>query len=100
MKYLDARPAGAITIARLCRVIGVHERTLARKFQRAMGMSSLAYLQAQRVALAKRLLETSALPLAQIVPRGGYEDVASFRKLFARHVGMTPREYRSRFGRE
>jgi transcriptional regulator GlxA family with amidase domain len=28
----------------------------------------------------------------------GYEDASSFRKLFARHVGMTPREYRSRFG--
>lgn len=25
------------------------------------------------------------------------EDVSSFRKLFGRHVGMTPREYRSRF---
>lgn len=96
--HLDAHPAQAISVGRLARVIGVHPRTLARKFQQAMGMPPLAYLQARRVALAKQLLEASAMPLEQIVPRCGYEDVSSFRKLFTRHVGMTPREYRSRFG--
>jgi len=28
----------------------------------------------------------------------GYEDVASFRQIFKRHTGMTPADYRSRFG--
>jgi transcriptional regulator GlxA family with amidase domain len=68
-----------------------------RKFQVALGM--LGYLQTRRIALAKGLLESSELSLEIIVERCGYEDLASFRKLFARRVGMTPREYRSRFGR-
>ena len=60
-------------------------------------MTPLTYLQTQRVARAKQLLELSELSLDQIVVECGYEDVSSFRKLFSRHVGMTPREYRSRF---
>ncbi|MET0533411.1 MAG: helix-turn-helix domain-containing protein [Steroidobacter sp.] len=95
--YLDAHAASPITLSALSRKLAISERTLARKFQSQMGMSPLGYLQSRRVALAKQLLEGSSLALDQIVARCGYEDVASFRKLFSRLVGMTPREYRSRF---
>ena len=74
-------------------------RTLNRRFRAAFGVSPLAYLQSRRIALAKRLLETRSDPLGRIVERCGYSDVSSFRKLFAREVGMTPREYRLRFQR-
>ena len=96
--YLQKHPGARITIAQLCRRIAVNERTLARKFKAALGASPLAYLQSRRIGDARRLLETTPLSLEDIVAHCGYEDVASFRKLFARHVGMTPREYRSRFG--
>jgi transcriptional regulator GlxA family with amidase domain len=84
-------------MAALSRRVAVSERTLARKFQAHLGVSPLAYLQSRRVAHAKGLLENSSMTLEQIVEQCGYEDLASFRKLFARLVGMTPREYRSRF---
>ncbi|WP_229425497.1 helix-turn-helix domain-containing protein [Massilia sp. Se16.2.3] len=46
---------------------------------------------------AKALLETTALPLDEITARCGYEDVASFSKVFKRWAALTPREYRQRF---
>lgn len=49
--------------------------------------------------LAKQMLEARDEPLERVVERCGYADVSSFRKLFAREVGMTPREYRLRFQR-
>jgi transcriptional regulator GlxA family with amidase domain len=97
LRYLDEHMGTALTIEQLCRAIGVHERTLARRFQALIGLSPLGYLQSRRVARARQLLESSALPFEEIVIQCGYEDVTSFRKLFARQVGMTPREYRSRF---
>jgi transcriptional regulator GlxA family with amidase domain len=97
LRYLDEHTAAPFTIAAMCRAIAVHERTLARKFQAATGTSPLSYLQSRRIARARQLLEMSALTLEQIVGQCGYEDVSSFRKLFTRRVGMTPREYRSRF---
>jgi transcriptional regulator GlxA family with amidase domain len=95
--YLDSHATAFIAMPALSRKVAVSERTLARKFQSQVGMSPLAYLQSRRIAHAKQLLESSSLTLDRIVERCGYEDVASFRKLFTRLVGMTPREYRSRF---
>jgi transcriptional regulator GlxA family with amidase domain len=97
ISYLDAHAHSPITMAALSRWIAVSERTLVRKFQTHLGMSPLAYLQFRRIAHAKQLLDSSPLTLQQIVEQCGYEDIASFRKLFSRLVGMTPREYRSRF---
>jgi transcriptional regulator GlxA family with amidase domain len=97
-RYLDQNAGGRIAIASACDAVRVSERTLARKFRASLGMSPLTYLQSRRVARAKQLLEDTPLSLERIIEQCGYEDISSFRKLFARHVGMTPREYRSRFG--
>jgi transcriptional regulator GlxA family with amidase domain len=97
-RYLQQHSAKRLAIAGVCRALALSERTLARRFKASLGMSPLSYLQSQRVARARQLLESSRLPLERIVEQCGYEDVSSFRKLFARQVGMTPREYRQRFG--
>jgi transcriptional regulator GlxA family with amidase domain len=98
--YLRQHSGKRLAIAGVSRALAVSERTLARRFKASLGMSPLSYLQSQRIARARQLLESSALPLERIVEQCGYEDVSSFRKLFARQVGMTPREYRLRFGND
>jgi transcriptional regulator GlxA family with amidase domain len=99
-RYLREHSGKRLAIAGMCRALAVSERTLARRFKAKLGMSPLGYLQSQRIARARQLLESSALSLERIVEQCGYEDVSSFRKLFARQVGMTPREYRLRFGKD
>jgi transcriptional regulator GlxA family with amidase domain len=96
-EHLRTHATDRFSTVTLSRALNVSERTLSRRFQSALGMTPLTYLQTQRVARAKQLLELGSTPLDQIVVECGYEDVSSFRKLFSRHVGMTPREYRSRF---
>jgi transcriptional regulator GlxA family with amidase domain len=54
-------------------------------------------VQAQRIEIAKGLLETSSLSVNAISERVGYADLGSFRKLFSRVVGLTPAAYRVRF---
>ena len=99
-RYLRQNASKRLAIAGMCRALAVSERTLARRFKASLGMSPLSYLQSQRIARARQLLESSASSLEKIVEQCGYEDVSSFRKLFARQVGMTPREYRLRFGND
>ena len=99
-RYLRRHSAEQLVISRVCRVLAVSERTLARRFKSSLGMSPLTYLQSQRIARARQLLETSTLALDRIVEQCGYQDLSSFRKLFTRQVGMTPREYRLRFGND
>jgi len=99
-RYLQQHSGKRLAIAGVCRTLAISERTLARRFKASLGMSPLSYLQAQRIGRARQLLESSTLSLERIVEQCGYEDVSSFRKLFARQVGMTPREYRLRFGND
>ena len=98
-RWLDDRIDTPVSVPDIAKRSNTTSRTLNRRFRAAFGVSPLAYLQARRIALAKRLLETRADPLERIVERCGYSDVSSFRKLFTREVGMTPREYRIRFQR-
>ena len=73
-------------------------RTLGRRFKVATGETPLPFLQNARIERAKRLLETTNVPFDQIAHRVGYEDVSSFRRLFVRGSGISPGNYRQRFG--
>ncbi len=94
---LQRHPESPESVAMIAKRLGTTERTLNRQFRRAVGMTPVAYRQSQRIAMARRLLESDRMPLEEIVERCGYVDVASFRKLFTREVGMSPKEYRLRF---
>lgn len=98
LRYMDAHAGSKVSVADICGHLAVTERTLMRKFRLALDLTPLEYLQSRRIARSRELLEGTQLPLDAIVEQCGYQDVSSFRKLFARQVGMTPREYRSRFG--
>lgn len=77
--------------------VGASERTVMRRFQQVLGQPPLRYLQQLRLQAARHLLETSTLPLDEIISRVGYADLASFRRLFQRELHCTPAEYRRRF---
>ena len=68
-----------------------------RRFKAALNDTPLNYLQRLRVEQAKRLLETTNLPVEQIVLQVGYEDMSSFRKLFLNYTELSPSQYRQKF---
>jgi transcriptional regulator GlxA family with amidase domain len=86
-----------IAIDELARRAGMGPRNFIRRFKAATGRLPGAYLQALRIAAAKELLEQSNAPIQTVCARAGYADLAFFRRLFKRHTGMTPAEYRRRF---
>jgi AraC-like DNA-binding protein len=52
-----------------------------------------------RVDVAKRLLESKGLSVDAVSARVGYSDLSTFRRLFRRETGLSPREYQRRFSR-
>ncbi len=84
----------------LATALHVSARTLLRRYAAETGLSPLAWLQRARVEKAKQLLEKSRLSLAQIVEAVGYQDVATFSRLFVRQVRETPAQYRRRHFRD
>ncbi|WP_455372322.1 GlxA family transcriptional regulator [Limibacillus halophilus] len=78
---------------------GLTPRTFARRFKQATGQIPMDYVQALRVEEAKQMLETEDLGIDEIAAQVGYEDPASFRRVFKRCAGMTPVAYRKKFQR-
>jgi transcriptional regulator GlxA family with amidase domain len=95
--WLGEHYARADAVAEAARVSGLPKRTFDRRFKAATGYAPLAYIQALRIEEAKQLLERSSTPVDAIGREVGYEDAATFRRLFRRHTGLSPGDYRRRF---
>lgn len=89
--------AVAAPVEAMIRWSGLAPRTFKRRFTAATEHTPIAYVQQIRIERAKRLLETTDEAVEQISWAVGYEDPASFRRLFKRLTGLTPGAYRQRF---
>jgi transcriptional regulator GlxA family with amidase domain len=69
-------------------------RSFNRRFKQAAGMTPCDYLHNQRVDVAKQLLGTSNLSIAEIAAQVGYQDSSYFCSRFKRSMGKTPLAYR------
>ena len=87
------------SVATLAGDLAVSQRTLNRRFKAALGEAPLHHLQTLRMAVARRLLETSDLKIQTISNRLGYSDVSTFRRLFKRLTKLSPQKYQMRFAR-
>jgi transcriptional regulator GlxA family with amidase domain len=85
-------------VAAMVQLSGLPERSFKRRFQRATGMTPLAYVHTLRLEEAKQMLEASELAVEAIANAVGYEDMSFFSRLFRRQVGLTAAQYRRRFG--
>ena len=91
-RYADAAPVGAMVA-----LSGLAERTFARRFAQATGMTPIDYVHALRLEEAKQMLETEDTPVEAVAEAVGYQDSSFFGRLFRRRVGLTPMQYRRRF---
>ncbi|MEO8698440.1 MAG: helix-turn-helix domain-containing protein [Kofleriaceae bacterium] len=96
-ELIEQRPAHVPTVARLAKLIAMSPRTFARRFVAATGNTPLAYTQRVRIEAAKRALEAGAR-VGTVAHGVGYSDEASFRRLFGSLTGLSPAEYRARYG--
>lgn len=67
-------------------------------FCEAVGMPPVAYIKKLRMQNACELLLTTDLAVKQIGLSVGYDDPHFFSKLFKDHLGLSPTDYRKRFG--
>jgi AraC family transcriptional regulator of adaptative response / DNA-3-methyladenine glycosylase II len=74
--------------------LGVSARHLRRSIEGRLGVTPIALAQTRRLALAKQLLQDTALPLTDIAFAAGYGSVRRFNAVFAEVMGSAPGELR------
>ena len=88
-----------LSLARLAREAGMSVRTFTRRFREETGVSPAQWLLRRRVEEARRLLETTDLPVDRVAARAGFGTGASMRQHLHAAVGVSPTAYRRTFGR-
>lgn len=81
------------TISQLAKEAALSRSAFFERFNRAMGLSPMAYLLAWRMALAKNLLRRRDTGIADVARRIGYGSASAFSVAFTRHVGLPPSVY-------
>lgn len=76
--------------------MGMSSFYFSRFFRTAYNRTFLEYLTSYRIERAEELLRQTDIPVREIAPRVGYTDANYFTKVFKRHCGCTPTDYRSR----
>lgn len=96
-RFVAANPALQHDLASLAARVGLSPRHFARVFRKEVGITPAAWVEAARVAAARRLLETRQGVPKQVATQSGFANADMLRRAFVRHVGVTPAEYRKRY---
>lgn len=99
-RWVAADPSVDHGVAALAKRMDISPRHFSRMFRAEVGMTPAAWVEMARVEAARRMLEDGQSTPKQVAGRCGFADVDVLRRAFQRHVGVTPAEYRRRYGRE
>ncbi|MCI2422087.1 helix-turn-helix domain-containing protein [Saccharopolyspora sp. K220] len=89
-----------LTIAQLAERAGMSNRTFGRRFAEQVGTTPLKWVNRQRLARARELLETTDLTIDVVAERSGLGTASGLRQYFQRELATTPASYRRTFRRQ
>ena len=94
--YLNEHIAQEIKIETLAAMVFISPSRLAHLFKNELGQTVYAWREAQRINRARWLIQSTSLPLNKIALSVGYGDPVYFTRIFRKHNGIPPGEYRKR----
>ncbi len=86
-----------LSVERLAEAAHMSRRTFIRAFTASTGATPAAWVRSRRLDEARRLLESTDLPVEQVAARCGLGSAVTLRQNFAAAFDTSPSEYRRRF---
>jgi transcriptional regulator GlxA family with amidase domain len=97
-QYIAENPAADLSLATLADRLHVSPRHFARIFREEVGVSAGRYAERIRLQAARRLLEETTEGTEAVAAATGFGSYQSMRRAFVLAIGVSPAEYRRRFG--
>lgn len=86
------------SVERMAGLVAMSSRHFSRVFSREVNMTPMEFVQRVRIDHARKLLETCDIPLKTVAYRSGFASARQMRVLFSNKLGLTPMQYRRKFG--
>lgn len=91
--FLEEHISELVSFKDLANTFHFSERTLARLFQKDLGMSFIQYYTILRMLTALKYLLNEKMSVQQVAARVGYSSLPTFSNTFYKIVGVRPSEY-------
>ncbi|MFB5675440.1 response regulator [Paenibacillus terreus] len=95
-QYIAAHLGSDLSVEELADYTGISGSYFCHLFKARCGMTFLEYVTRERLAAAKALLAGTSYSISTICSAVGYRERRYFTKVFHKHFGLTPSEYRDR----
>jgi len=89
-----------ISVEQVATHVNMSKRNFIRRFKQATQYTPLEYIQKVKIEAAKKRLENSQQSIQSLMYDVGYNDSKTFRDVFKRLTGVTPKSYRQKYGRD
>lgn len=100
LAYIHEHLHETLTVNVLALQCYLHPNHFIRYFREQTGQTPARYVAERRLEAAKRLLEETDLPIAEIMDRVGMQEPGHFARLFRKRYLVTPTEHRRRYRAE
>lgn len=94
--YIHQHLPEKLTLSVLAAQFRIAPSKLSASFKQNTGMTVTAYIQQVRIRQAMDYLHNPVIPVSEIALATGFSDFAYFSKVFKKHTGHSPTEYRER----
>ena len=98
--YIEQNYSTNLTIDEVSALANTGKRNFIRRFKAATNCTPIEYLQRARIEGAKKALEDMDWQIDEIMAKTGYKDIKTFRMIFKRMTGLSPRDYRKKYSRK
>ena len=94
-KYVKGHMSDNISVTNIAEELHFNPQYLMRAFKSKTGLSIVEYITQERMSMAKKILNSTDLPIKIVSSMVGYEDYAYFTRVFKKETGDSPTSYRN-----
>ena len=95
VRYISANYALDLKIADIAKRFAFSHNNLIYRFEKELGISPSRFITQQRLLIAKGLLQNTDYTVSQIAGLCGFAHSSFFGKIFKKHEGLSPSNYRT-----